>query len=305
MALKKKSAVSPTAEKTVNDTETAGQAATKTAAKAPVEKKAVPKKKAAAPAPEANEAPDVIEAKAETVVEAKPEVITQTVTQEVDTSTGEVSDVAILPANENQQLAVPAQTEIATTTQTKGIRAQGEQAGFGGLDAGFGSFPILKLSGESFELDDDDYPEKEVYMQITQSRSKFIIKQKDQGDDAEFIYSYEDIKKNPLATDVSGSSVKAWIDKQHLDGFEIEVKEYIEAIAELLDDNEFNGEIVLLSIPPSGVRRFAGYCIKLNMKHQCFPDKVITVASIGKKIKKDTKSWCPWVFKFHSMLDAE
>lgn len=310
MTLKKKIAVSPTADKIVNKAPIEDKTEAKTEVKTEVKTETETKpagtlsRKKAAPAPEAEAAPEVIEAKAEAQPEPEPERTLKVVTQDghpVDTSSGEV----IGHPEDAGQLAVPSETALVAAPKT-GIIAQAAQGGFEGLNSGFGTFPILKIDSESFELDDEEYPEKEIYMNISQSRAKFIVKQKDQGDEAEFIYSYNaliDGRPNPNALDVSGSSVQAWIDKQHLAGCETEVKEYIEAIAELMDDNKFNGELVLLSIPPSGVRRFTGYCIKLQLKHQCLPDKVITVATIGKKIKKGSISWCPWVFKFAEMME--
>jgi len=192
-----------------------------------------------------------------------------------------------------------AHTQIASYNPDQvqgGALAVAAQAGFSGLEIGFGSFDIMKLDGESFMIDGETLDEKEVPMIVTQTREKFIIKELCDGDTDEFIYSYDNV------TDTSGVPVESFRSRLAGQGLEVETKTYLEAVAEI-KDGQFDGEFVLLSIPPSSLKRFSGYVVKVQHKYGVNPDKVVTMVSVGKKITKGKNSWCPWKFSCLGLLE--
>jgi hypothetical protein len=281
MGLKKKGSVTPVTDK--EEVVEKEEAVVEKAAP----KKSAAKKKAAAPAPTQEEPLEVIE-ESTPETEEDEEPIQEPAKREQPS-----------PVNESREVAETAKTEVATATKS-GVLADAADAGFGGLEIGFGSFPILKIENGDFVLDGEGLESKTIHLNIRQSRSKFLIKQVVGSDEEpEFIYSYDGV------LDLSGNSVDEWKAKQQADGFKVETKEYAEAVAEILEDNEFNGDFCILSIPPSGRSRFSGYVAQLKMQRGVYPGSVITLATVGKTIKKGNNSWNPWNFKFVETYDNE
>jgi hypothetical protein len=217
----------------------------------------------------------------------------------------EVEDVeeAEVIASETEEVEVSQSKEVSTeahggamTRPSSGqntMLASAEDVGFSGLKVEFGAFPILKMDKGSFMVDDDELDEKEIDVVLIQSRPKYIYKEADVDNTDVFTYSYD----QKMTT--SGESLEDWIREQTAQGMKIEVKEYLEVVAEIVDGPEdYIGEIVLMSIPPTSKSRFSGYVIKLMRKTGRTPDKVVTRISVGKRLKKGSISWNPWKFQY-------
>lgn len=289
MGLKKNTKIKTvTDEKIVNETETENA----------VEEK--PKAKIKLKAKKAPVLPSEVVDVESTVVEEVTEQLSETeISQQgrefVDTSTGEVIQANATPGTSIAEAGPTAVASYSPNQIGGGAMAVLAKEGFEGLEIGYGSFPILKLDGESFMLDDEVLKEKEIPMIISQSRSKFIIKEKAEETD-NFIYSYDGI------VDTKGVSVETFKALMKSKGNQIETKTYLEAVAEIVD-GEFEGEFVLLSIPPSSLKRFSGYGVKVMHKFGVSPNKVVTQVSVGKKIVKDKKSWSPWKFTVLGLVE--
>lgn len=259
---------------------------------AKAEVKTKPKVKKAVTLPqEMDEVEGEVIRKDDTAKEANPEI------HESHRGETVVQNTVVNNHAEGQGMATQPEQQVSSYSPSQvgeGALVQAAKAGYEGLEIGYGSFDILKLDGESFMLSDEVLKEKTISMVITQCRAKYIIKEVAENTD-NFIYSYDQI------TDTKGIAVEVFKAKMHAAGCEIEIKKYLEAVAEIVD-GPYDGEFVLLSIPPSSLKRFSGYTVKVMHKFGVNPDKVVTDVSVGKKIVKGKISWCPWKFTVKGLV---
>lgn len=202
---------------------------------------------------------------------------------------------------------------LAPTSASPLARATGpapeEDDGFNDLDdqIGFGSFPILILDKAEFVIGEVSLGGS-VDVILQQSRKKHLYKEggKDQSDYV--VYSYDD-PKNPDGTtktydqihDTGGRPLSAVFAEWAEDGVDldsIEHKQYSEAVALVISAGEFKGQLVLLSIPPASIKRFAGYRAELKTIRRCTLRQAITRLLPGNKVKVDKITFHPWNFKF-------
>lgn len=223
-----------------------------------------------------------------------------------------------------KQAADPAPTELATqqaakppATNTERTAAAAStfqntmaEAGFEGLTLGGLSFEQIRLPGEGQFLigQDDEELGQEFDCVIQGTRSRFVVRQSD-DQDAEMFYSYdeamclksfkswEDLKglKNAEGVDMT-ETLQEWAD----DGYEKPViKRYIETTAIMVNaaDPDREGMMVILSIAPASVQKFAGYIAQQQFMKKQQPNEYVTRCIVGKKVKKDKNSFFPWTFK--------
>lgn len=191
-----------------------------------------------------------------------------------------------------------AQTAVATTARAgQDIinRATSEPDGFEDLDdeIGFGSFPILTLSNGTFMIGDEDVG-KSLDVILQQSRRKHLYKEGGVDDTDFIVYSYDeehDTGGKPLA-----AIFDEWVE-EGVDRSKIEHKKYSEAVGLIISETH-KGEMILLSVPPASIKRFAGYRSELKVIRKKAPQQVVTRLLVGPVIKKDTKKFNPWNFKY-------
>lgn len=168
-----------------------------------------------------------------------------------------------------------------------------EDDGFGDMDGdlGFGSFPIVKLDKDKFEVQGESLDDFECI--LLQSKDKWIIKAS-KASEAPFFYTYD------MITDVSGNSVEQKKREWEAAGYprtEFEEKRYKEVLAKMLS-GKFSGKLVLLSVPPASINRLGGYRAELSVSHR-YLNRVITKCSKGDKIKiSNNISFYPWTFSY-------
>jgi hypothetical protein len=213
---------------------------------------------------------------------------------------GEEASTTAKPASAGNKETIPARvtsSAVATRGGQDLITApKSEPDGFEDLDdeIGFGSFPILTLSNGTFNIGDEDIG-KEVSVILQQSRRKHLYKEGGVEDTEYVVYSYDEVN------DMGGKPLDAifaeWAE-EGVDVSKIEHKKYSEAVGLIISDKH-KGELVLLSVPPASIKRFAGYRSELKVIRKAQPQQVVTRLVVGPVIKASNgKKFNPWQFKF-------
>lgn len=210
-----------------------------------------------------------------------------------------VSETVSEPVSTEATEAAPTQivrkaTQVGTTQSN--FKQAMEDQGFGGLNLGFGSFPTIRLMNEGVFEDDDENEIGESFDCYVQStRTKHLYKQAGNSE-SEIFYSYDGIEL-VKPSDAGASTVVQLKQEFKEDGFELEVKGYLECVVQMVG-GEYDGEIFLLSIPPASCNKFSGVVATLQMKGKDIKETVITCC-VGKKRKsrRSSSSYFPWAFK--------
>ena len=198
-------------------------------------------------------------------------------------------------------------TDVATRPSAGGALTSGGEAsepdGFEDLDneIGFGSFPIMKLDNGSFSIGDDEIGTS-VLVIMQQSRAKHLYKEGGKEETDYVVYSYDE--KNDTGGRPLESVFAEWA-SEGVDVESIEHKKYSEAVALVVQEGEYYGQLVLLSVPPASIKRMAGYRAELKVMKRTTPQQVVTRCEVGKKVKKDNKSFTPWQFRFVRKVTQE
>lgn len=210
---------------------------------------------------------------------------------------------------EVEAVAEPARQEVATRTETapatqetsaggvvagtRKVAAEMAQAGFAGIDVDSAFvFPIVALKNEGiFESSEGWNLGKEFECVIMSSRPKYIMKNtKCEKRDDDMAYSYDqvcDSNSGQLLEEIRAE----WAEK----GWGWEIKEYLECVAQV-QGGDYDGEIVLLSIPPTSKGRFSAHTIRQRMQSNMLPSDYITICSVGAKVEKVDHPFYPWAF---------
>lgn len=228
-------------------------------------------------------------------VETQTDVAVEAKTEEVIV---EKTEVAVQEQNAEVAVAKPNNTELRQATTSQFLSAQAD-AGFEGLDIGAFSFERVKLDEGQFLMGADDIELGTAFNFVALStRSLYIIRQ-NSTQDAEMYYSY--CPKG--STKADGSSAEETLNEWKEDGYgdadnPLDIKKYLEVMAELTDrDDEYEGMMVSLSIPPSSLQRFGGMAFQASRKFGRTLDQVVIKATVGAKAGEGSKSFRPWNFK--------
>lgn len=222
-----------------------------------------------------------------------------------EASSAPVTRQAAPAPSPSRQMAAPR----PTNSPLANVAPVEEDDGFSDLDdqIGFGSFPILILDKAEFVIGETSLGNS-VDVILQQSRKKHLYKEGGKEQSDYVVYSYDDPKNEDGSMktyeeiyDTSGkklSQVFAEWAEEGVDIDAIEHKQYSEAVAMVLKDGEFKGQLVLLSIPPASIKRFAGYRAELKTIRRCTLRQAVTRLVPGNKVKVDKITFHPWNFKF-------
>lgn len=226
----------------------------------------------------------VVEAAAEQVQQEEPVV-------EV---VAELKQVAVQSAA-NSAVVVPHKANNAMANFTEEMAAEG----FEGMNLTGMSFERVKLHEAMFQLGSEDTSLGErIEVQVMSTRNQYIVRQY-KGNGAEIFYSYD--PKGLTKTD--GSSAEETLAEWREDGYGVEgapleIKRYIEAMAILVNrDDEHEGLVVSLSIPPASTDRLAGAFAVGKQMFKAGPSNLIIECKVGKKIGTGEEAFRPWIFK--------
>lgn len=223
-----------------------------------------------------------------------------------EASSAPVTRQAAPAPSPSRQMAAPRPTSNSPLANVAPVE---EDDGFSDLDdqIGFGSFPILILDKAEFVIGETSLGNS-VDVILQQSRKKHLYKEGGKEQSDYVVYSYDDPKHEDGTTktyeeiyDTSGkklSQVFAEWAEEGVDIDAIEHKQYSEAVAMVLQDGEYKGQLVLLSIPPASIKRFAGYRAELKTIRRCTLRQAVTRLVPGNKVKVDKITFHPWNFKF-------
>lgn len=242
--------------------------------------------------------PEVVTEEVETVVESVKEE-SQVGEKITPVQTQEVAQV------ESNEVAVsrPSNTELRQASTSQFLSSQAE-AGFEGLDIGAFSFDRIKLDEGQFLLGAEELELGATFNFVTLStRSLFIVRQSE-ATDAKMFYSY--CPKGSTKADGSPSTdiLTEWLEDGYGDADNpLDIKKYLEVMAELQDrDDEYEGMMVSLSIPPSSLQRFGGMAFQAGRKFNRSLDQVVITATVGAKTGEGSKTFRPWNFKIDRSL---
>lgn len=160
------------------------------------------------------------------------------------------------------------------------------EEGFEGLDFGFGSLPIVSLDQGNFKTSDGQSLGSEFWALFKQSRPKYLFKTALAQNDprSALCYSYDGIY------DIKGELVQQKLEAWARQGINYEKKQYLEVVAQLA-----NQSTVLLSVPPTSVRRLSGTLANIKSRGQRIEDTWVKVG-VGPKVTNVAVPFFPWNF---------
>jgi len=216
-----------------------------------------------------------------------------------------VSEVVETSESTEVVVAAEAQPPVANAAQQQrsamaNFSSAMAQEGFEGLDLTGMSFDRIKLHEGQFKLGQEDIELGTEFDCIIHSTRRLFVVRQSTDNDAESFYSYD--PKGQTLTDGASSSDKLqeWLE----DGYgteeaPLDIREYCEATATLVNrDDEFNDQMVMLSIPPASRARLAGAAAQAYQKLKgALLSDVIISCQVGRKAGEGQKSFRPWVFK--------
>lgn len=156
--------------------------------------------------------------------------------------------------------------------------------GFEFLDLGFGSLNIVSLDQGVFKLSDGTVLGEEFYCRMQRNCKKYLFKTAlpDNDPRSALFYSYDGV------TDINGAQISDKLEAWARQGISYETKTYMEVLAILT-----NQDTVLLSIPPSSVRRVSGKIVNLKGRGLVVKDTWMRVYK-GAKVTNVVKPFIPW-----------
>jgi len=206
-----------------------------------------------------------------------------------------------LAKQQQQQLATKETTAVAPQAERKTtadlFKQAGkalEEAGFGGLDYGFGAYAIISLQNEGmFEDSNDDSFGKEFKGIILESRDKYVFNNtKCEKKDEVAVYSYDGVMDANTDQPIQ-KTIEEWAEK----GWGFERRPYTEVTVDLVEGPRA-GEIVLLSLPKTSRTKFTGYINTNARRFRLLPSQYITQFSVGDKVTSTPFPFFPWKFTF-------
>lgn len=208
------------------------------------------------------------------------------------------SDDAVPDALAPTQVSTGAVRPPVTTGNAGGVMAGLSGDGFDSLDnqIGFGSFPIIKLDKDKFDVNGEQLDDFDCVM--LQARSKWIHKVGEKDNESIF-YSYDN------EHDTGGRTVTSRYAEWKNEGYDVksvDVREYMEVMVKVIGTS-LDGQLALLSVPPASVKRLGGYRAETRLSKGAKLNEVITKCTKAPLVKISAKvSFYPWNFKFVSKL---
>jgi hypothetical protein len=235
------------------------------------------------------------------------EVVEEKMTQEGVQATAQVADAKqdAPEAEASQEVAVSEPAPAPTVAQAQAsamsnFKETMAQEGFEGLELTGMSFDRIKLHEGKFLLGSEEVElGTEVDCVIYSTRPIYVVRQSTDND-AEAFYSYDE----KGATHTDGTSARETLEEWFEDGYgtedaPLDIRPYLEATAVLVNrDDEYEGEMVMLSVPPASKARLGGAAAQAyNRFKGAKLSEVVTRLTVGKKIGEGQKAFRPWLFK--------
>lgn len=257
----------------------------------------------------------VAEASNEQVVEDQVEEEAQDVQPEQEVhQAAETSHLEVEQVQAKEVAVVQQGGAVAVATPAAAVRGAMAQytqemaeMGFEGLTVDGMSFDRVKLAEGKFVMGTEEVSLGESFdIQLMSTRPIFVVRRED-SDQSPLYFSY-DPNGETLTDGSSAASIKEeWLE----DGYgtpdqPLDIKRYLEGMAQLINrDDEWNGHMVSLSIPPASTSRLGGATATGYQRWKRDPSGLVIRCKVGQKVSKGSISWRPWVFIAVGPYDAE
>ena len=213
------------------------------------------------------------------------------------TATATVADEPrhVAVRNESQAVAVAAGSSNGTENYFKQMVESLKQDGQNGLEMGYGVFPVVSLDKGEFKINDEEFDSDFSVVPMT-SEAKYAYRTTGVAEkEVEVTFSDTDRAHLDPASAVS-QRLQEWKEKWPDSGFEI--KKYLDVYAyvvELPAKPELQGQIVVLSVSPTSIRRYTNACVTAKGRGYAAHECVFKVA-VGEKVRGDF-DYYPWEFQ--------
>lgn len=212
----------------------------------------------------------------------------------------------MVPAN---ALAQPVATARAPEVN-ENILAQLAEAGFGGIQVGYGSFDMLTMDNKGEISSSGQLPIGSwLTCRIMSSKAKWAVKQDLTKPKVLYTYGPTGLGPNDQPTEEQlmdsltsdGSLIRPIVDSWRQQGIGVNVASYVELTVTLeASERDPAGSIVggqtcIAQVSPSSVNRYGGYATLLAFGGQ-LPNQVTTKIYAGEMITKVDNPFCPWMF---------
>jgi hypothetical protein len=245
------------------------------------EEKVVEETAAAETVAEKTVAPGVKEVAAEKV---EPEVKEVEVEAEPEVQTTKSETVLAKTSEANTQVAKAPSTGDA-------FIAQMAEQGHEGLAIGYRSYTTVKLdTGEFVTGDGVSLEEKTFQVHVMGSKPRWLYTDTEEDEGGTVVYTSDKV----YTTD--GTPLDDIIAEWKAEDKPVIIKPYLDVTVDVISGT-LEGEIVVLSVPKSGIERYSGHVgravyMKMDIRN------VVTEVRIGKKVtNKAGKTYYPWDFK--------
>jgi hypothetical protein len=237
-------------------------------------------------------------AAAETVAEktVAPEV-KEVAPEKVEPEAKEVGVEAELEVQTTKPETVLAKTSEANTQVAKApstgdaFIAQMAEQGHEGLALGYRSYMTLRLNGSEFVTGDDTtLEEKSFQVYVMGSKPRWMYTDTEEDEGGTVVYTSDKV----YTTD--GTPLADIIAEWKAEDKPVVIKPYLDVTVDVISGT-LDGEIVVLSVPKSGIERYSGHVgravyLKMDIRN------VVTEVRLGKKATlKNGKTFYPWDFK--------
>jgi hypothetical protein len=249
----------------------------------------------------------------EGVVATVEQVVVEPVAVVEKAEAAEVVEPAAAEVVEPAAAAEPvAKTDVAVVTEAGAVSVVEQrtnamaqftkdqaEGGYEGMELTSFSFDRIKLHEGMFKLGSDETELGTNFDAVVLgTRNLYVVRQNDDND-AKSFYSYD--AKGLTHSDGSSSAemLAEWADEGYgIEGAPLDIRGYLEAMALLVNrDDEFNQNMVSLSIPPASKARMAGMAFQASSRLKCELNGAVLRFEVGKKVGEGVKAFRPWVMK--------
>lgn len=212
----------------------------------------------------------------------------------------EVVAAAAEPVENQVAVATPAGAVSVVEQRTNAMAQFTEDqaaAGYEGMELTSFSFDRIKLHEGKYLIGSDEVELGESFEAVMLgTRNLYVVRQSDDND-AKSFYSYD--PKGLTHSDGSSAAemLAEWADEGYgVDGSPLDIRGYLEGMALLVNrDDEYDQNMVSLSIPPASKARVAGMAFQAKSRLKCELNGAVLKFSVGNKVGEGKKAFRPWV----------
>ena len=215
--------------------------------------------------------------------------------EQVKSVASQPTEVAVQSAA-NSEVVVPHKPSNAMANFSKEMAEEG----FEGMVLTGQSFDRVKQHEAMFQLGSEEISLGDrIEVQIMSTQNIYIVRQFKGDKGAEIYYSYDPQGATKADGSSAADTLAEWLDDGYGDEeHPLDIKCYTEAMAMLVNrTDEYNEQIVMLSIPPASRSRLAGAFAVGRQIFKAGPSNLIIECKVGKKIGTGDEGWRPWLFK--------